>query len=48
MLNDSFLAENSNPRNTKKSSTDSLFNIVSNVNNNNKIIIDENNFSNSK
>ena len=44
MLNDSFLAENSNPRNTKKSSTDSLFNIVSNVNNNNKIIIDENNF----
>ena len=47
MLNDSFLAENSNPRNTKKSRTDSLFNIVSNVINNNKIIIEENNFSNS-
>ena len=51
MLNDDSLIENSNPRNTKKSSTDSLFNIVSNVNinnNNNKIIIDEQNKNNFK
>ena len=52
MLNDDSLIENSNPRNTKKSSSDSLFNIVSNVNyinnNNNKIIIDEKNKNNFK